>query len=58
MKETTVLNNISKLVENIDYQTIYIEINTKTNKYTLEKDKSKQIGFDTGGRYEHKSKHK
>ena len=58
MKETTVLNNISKLVDKINYKSIYVEINTETYKYTLEKDNKTRIGFDTGGNYEHKSKHK
>lgn len=47
MKETTVLNRISKLVENINYKSIYVEINTETDKYTLEKDNKTRIGFDT-----------
>lgn len=46
MKETTLLNNINKLVEQINYKSIYIEINTENNKYTLEKDKKNKIGFD------------
>lgn len=52
MKESTLLNNISKLVEKINYKSVYIEINTNTNKYVLEKDNRKKIGFDTGGRNE------
>lgn len=47
MKETTALNQISKIVENINYKSVYIEINTENNKYTLEKDKRRTIGFDT-----------
>lgn len=58
MKATTLLNNISKLVDKIDYKSIYIEINTKTDRYTLEKEKNRTIGFDTGGRNECKSKYK
>ena len=58
MKETTVLNNISKLIDKINYNSIYIEINTDTQKYTLEKQNKRTIGFDTGGVYEHKSKYK
>lgn len=46
MKETTLLNNISKLVEQTNYKTIYIEIITEDNKYTLEKDRRRKIGFD------------
>lgn len=47
MKETTVLNNISKLIENINYKSVYVEIQTKDNKYTLEKNKATEIGFRT-----------
>lgn len=57
MKEITLLNNISKLVEKINYKSIYVEINTENNKYTLEKDNSRKIGFDTGESNEYKSKH-
>lgn len=46
MKETTVLNRISNLVENINYKSLYIEIKTENDKYTLEKEKQTQIkGF-------------
>lgn len=45
MKETTVLNNISKLIDKINYRSIYVEINTENNKYTLEKDNRRKIGF-------------
>lgn len=48
MKETTILNNISKLIEKIDYKSVYIEIETNTDKYTLEKNKRNKIGFDIG----------
>lgn len=58
MKETTALNQISKIIESINYKSIYVEINTENNKYTLEKDNKRKIGFDTGESYEYKSKHK
>lgn len=58
MKETTILNNISRLVDKINYKSLYVEIDTGDNKYTLEKEKHRQIGFNTGVSYEHKSKHK
>ncbi len=45
MKETTVINNISKLVDKINYKSVYIEIETANDRYTLEKNKRKQIGF-------------
>ena len=58
MKETTVLNNISKLVDKINYKSLYVEIDTGDNKYTLEKEKHRLIGFHTGGNNEYKSKYK
>ncbi len=46
MKESTVLNRISNLIENINYKSIYIEIKTDNDKYTLEKEKQTKIkGF-------------
>ena len=45
MKETTVLNRISKLVENIDYRSLYIEIKTNNDRYVIEKEKPRVIGF-------------
>ena len=47
MKETTALNQISKIVNQINYKSVYIEIETNNDKYTLEKQKQNQIGFDT-----------
>lgn len=43
MKESTVLNRISNLIENINYKSIYIEIKTDNDKYTLEKEKTIKI---------------
>lgn len=45
MKETTVINQISNLIEKIDYRSAYIEIQTNNDKYILEKEKQTQIGF-------------
>ena len=45
-KVTTVLNNISKLVDKINYKSVYVEIQTENDKYTLEKDKKNKIGFE------------
>ena len=45
MKETTALNQISKIVDKLNYKSVYIEIHTKDNKYTLEKEPNKIIGF-------------
>ncbi len=47
MKETTILNNISKLVDKINYKSVYIEIKTNNDKYTLEKENNKRAGFNT-----------
>lgn len=46
MKETTVINKTIKLIEEIDYKTAYIEIQTNKDKFILEKERQKQIiGF-------------
>jgi len=37
VKESTVLNRISNLIENINYKSIYVEIKTDNDKCTLEK---------------------
>lgn len=47
MRETTVLNNIAKLVDKLNYKSLYIEIDTGKDKYPLEKNNVRQIGFDT-----------
>lgn len=57
MKETTVLNKISKVIENMNYKSVYIEIHTDTDKYTLEKEKPLRIIGFTGGSNECKRKH-
>ena len=50
MKETTLLNNINKLVDKINYESIYVEIRTRNDKYILEKDNKRKIGFEIGGK--------
>lgn len=50
MKETTLLNNINKLVDKINYESIYVEIRTKNDKYILEKNNERKIGFEIGGK--------
>lgn len=46
MKEITIIDRISKLIDEINYQTVYIEIRTVKNKYTIEKEKViKVAGF-------------
>lgn len=49
MKEITVINQISRLIDKIDYKSAYIEIETSNSKYILEKEKPKRvIGFRAG----------
>lgn len=50
MKETTVLNNITKLVDKLNYKSVYIEIDTGNDKYIIEKNNVAKIGFDTSRR--------
>ena len=45
MIEIKILNRISDLIDKTDYKTAYIEIQTESNKYTIEKDKRNPIGF-------------
>lgn len=45
MIETKILNKISDLIDKTNYKTAYIEIQTENDKYILEKDKRRQIGF-------------
>ena len=45
MKETTALNQISKIVSKINYKSVYIEIETNDDKFILEKQSNKRIGF-------------
>ena len=54
MKETTALNRISKIIDNINYETAYIEIQTKSDKYTLNKENriiTLTVPAETGERY-------
>ena len=48
MKETTILNRIERLTESIDYEKIYIDIQTANDRYTIEKSKKRgTLGFKT-----------
>lgn len=49
MKDTTVLNRISKLVEDMNYKSVYIEIKTDKDKYILEKENPIRVMGFTGG---------
>lgn len=48
LKETTALNQISRIVDKLNYKSVYIEINTNKDRWVLEKDNSRQIGFKGG----------
>ena len=37
---------IDKLIDKMDYKTAYVEIQTKNNKFILEKEKKNKIGFE------------
>ena len=57
MKETTIINQISNLIDKLDYKSAYIEIQSNNDKYILEKQKQRQIGFKYyGGKNANKSK--
>lgn len=44
------LQKVINQVEKIDYKSVYIEIETKNDRFTMNKIKSKnQIGFETKG---------
>ena len=45
MKEVTILDNISKLVDKMNYELMYVEIATKNKKYVLEKDRKKRLAL-------------
>ena len=46
MKEITAINRISKLIDEINYQSAYIEIKTEKDKYVLEKERPiRVVGF-------------
>ena len=49
-KVMTNLKNVEKindLIDKMDYEKVYLEIETKQDKYSIEKSKPKQIGFKT-----------
>ena len=48
MKEVTALNQISRIIDKIDYKQVYIEIQTQHDKFRLEKNKHNIIGFKGG----------
>ena len=47
------LNKISKIINEIPYKHVYIEIETEQDRYTLDKDrKAPAIGFRVGDKIE------
>lgn len=46
MTNNKIIERINNLIDKMEYKTVYVEIQTKNNKYILEKDKNNKIGFD------------
>lgn len=46
MTNNKIIERIENLIDKMEYKTVYVEIQTKNNKYILEKDKNNKIGFD------------
>ncbi len=46
MTDIKILERIDNLIDKMEYKTAYVEIQTKNNKYILEKEKNNKIGFD------------
>lgn len=46
MTEMKIIEKIVNLVDKLDYKNACIEIETQREKYTIEKEKRRSIGFD------------
>ena len=46
MTNIKIIERIDKLIDKMDYKTTYVEIQTKNNKFILEKEKKNKIGFE------------
>ena len=46
MTNIKIIERIDKLIDKMDYKTAYVEIQTKNNKFILEKEKKNKIGFE------------
>lgn len=46
MTNIKIIERINKLIDKMDYKTAYVEIQTKNNKFILEKEKKNKIGFE------------
>lgn len=49
MNNIKIIERIINLIDKMDYKKAYIEIETKQDKFIIEKDKQRQIGFRGGG---------
>ena len=47
MTNLKTIEKINDLIDKMDYEKVYLEIETKQDKYIIEKSKPKQIGFNT-----------
>ena len=47
MTNLKTIEKINDLIDKMDYEKVYLEIETKQDKYIIEKSKPKQIGFKT-----------
>ena len=46
MTNIKIIERIDKLIDKMDYKTAYVEIQTKNNKFILEKEKKNKTGFE------------
>ena len=49
MDNIKIIERITNLIDKMDYKKVYIEIETKQDKFIIEKDKQRQIEFRGGG---------
>lgn len=49
MTNIKIIERITNLIDKMDYKKVYIEIETKQDKFIIEKYKQTQIGFRGGG---------
>lgn len=47
MTNLKTIEKINDLIDKMDYEKVYLEIETKQDKYIIEKSKPKQTGFKT-----------
>lgn len=49
MNNLKILDKINDLIDRMDYKKAYLEIETSKDKFIIEKEKQRQIGFRGGG---------